>query len=70
MSLTAAEQERITNAENALGELQELIQGAGSKNMLNRLHVLAEEKARRLEERLTTLEAEVQELLGLARKLQ
>jgi polyhydroxyalkanoate synthesis regulator phasin len=70
MTLTFAEEERLTNAEEITQQLKHLIDGAGSKNQLNRLLVLCNEEVRKLTARVATLETQVQELLALARKLQ
>lgn len=70
MTLTFSEEQRLTNAEETAQQLSHLIEGAGSKNQLNRLLVLCNEEVRKLNARVTTLETQVQELLVLARKLQ
>jgi hypothetical protein len=70
MTLTAAEETRLENAEDTTQQLKHLIDGAGSKNQLNRLLVLCNEEIRKLNARVATLETEVSELLVLARKLQ
>jgi hypothetical protein len=70
MTLTPAEKKRLDNAEKTIVDLEELIKGAGSKNQLNRLLVLASEEIRRLNDRVTELEEEVETLLNLAKKLQ
>jgi hypothetical protein len=70
MTLTPAEKKRLQNAEATIIDLEELIKGAGSKNQLNRLLILANEEIRRLNERVDELQTEVNELLDLAKKLQ
>lgn len=70
MALTAAEEARLQAAENAITALAKMIRGAGSKNQLNRLLVLAQDQTRALSTRLTTLETKIETLLTLARKLQ
>jgi hypothetical protein len=70
MALTPSEKARVLKVEETLVDLQELIKGAGSKNQLNRLLVLANEEIRRLNERVEALEAKITELLELAKKVQ
>jgi hypothetical protein len=70
MALTYSEQKRLQNAEETIQELKTLIDGAGSRNMLERLKMLSNEQLRRVESRLTDAEAELEELITLARKLQ
>jgi hypothetical protein len=70
MSLTAAEEKRIENLEETVQQLSTLISHAGSKSQLNKLLVLCNEEVRKLTSKVDSLEAEVQELLTLARRLQ
>lgn len=65
-----AEQVRITELETQMEELIRLLDGAGSKNQLNRLHVLMSRELERAQTRLTALEASAEEILALVRKAQ
>jgi hypothetical protein len=70
MALTGTEKQRLQNAEETIQELKTLIDGTASKNMFNQLKMLSNEQLRRVELRLTTAEAKLDELIALARKLQ
>lgn len=70
MTLTAAEKTRIANIEEKVSGVSNLIEGASSKNMLNRLLMLAQERIDRLETRLATANTKLEELIQLAEKLQ
>ena len=70
MALTYDEQLRLKNAEETIQQLKTLIDGAGSKNQLKQITVKVNEQLRRMNVRLAEAEAEVQELLVLARNLQ
>ena len=70
MALTAAEEERIQELEETVVRLTKLMQGSGSKNQLNRLLILAQEEVRKLTTQLEPIEADTEECLALARKLQ
>jgi archaellum component FlaC len=70
MTLSASERARLVAAEETIADLAQLVKGAGSKNQLNRLLILAQEQCRQLSSIVETLETQVQELLELARKLQ
>lgn len=70
MALTKAQEKRLSNLEVMFAQLNHLIQGAGSKNQLNRLLVLAQEDIRKLDEKVTEVEESMDELLELVRKLQ
>lgn len=70
MSLTYDEEQRIQNIEQTAQKLSNLMTGAASKNMLNRLLTLCNEENRRLSQKLTEVEAKLDTLITLARKLQ
>jgi hypothetical protein len=70
MSLTYDEEQRIKNIEQTAQKLSNLMTGAASKNMLNRLLTLCNEENRRLSQKLTEAEAKLDTLITLARKLQ
>lgn len=70
MSLTYEEELRIRNIEKTAQKLLNLLTGAASKNMLNRLLTLCNEELRRLESKNTELQTKLDTLIGLARKLQ
>jgi len=70
MSLTYDEEQRIQNIEKTAQKLSNLIDGAASKNMLNRLLTLCNEENRRLSDKLTAVETELNTLISLVRKLQ
>jgi hypothetical protein len=70
MTLTYSEEQRIKNIEQTTQSLSNLLSGAASKNMLNRLLTLCNEEVRRLSDKATELETKIDELVVLARKLQ
>lgn len=70
MALTTAQEKRLSNVEETTQLIKHLVDGAGSKNQLNRLLVLCNEEIRKLNVRITALETEVSTLLELAQKLQ
>lgn len=70
MSLTAAEEDRIQTIEQDLGKLFRLLDGAGSKNRLNRWYALLSREMKRLEERMDDMNEDLEDALALARKLQ
>jgi len=70
MALTYEEQVRLKNAEETAQQLKTLVDGAGSKNQLKQLLNLCNEQLRRVEQRLDTAEAQIQQLMSLARTLQ
>lgn len=70
MTLTREEELRIENIEAALIAMQKQINGAASKNNLNRLLVLANSKISTLTTSITTLQTKVEELIELGQKLQ
>lgn len=70
MALTTSEAKRLDNLEQKVNNLTRLIAGAGSINQLNRLYILAMKEIEKLEEEVVASEAEVTELLELARKVQ
>jgi hypothetical protein len=70
MAMTATERERLETLEDTIKRLASLIRGAGSKNQLNRLLVLAQNTVARLEARVATLETRSNTILDLVRKLQ
>lgn len=70
MSLTYGEEQRIQNIEKTTQKLLDLLDGASSKNMLNRLLTLCNEENRRLSTKITDLETKLTTLIALARKLQ
>ena len=70
MALTVDEEARIVEIESTITTIQQVLAGAGSHNMLNRLHVLAQEQVENLKKRVDDLETDMAEVLDLARKLQ
>lgn len=70
MTLTYSEEKRLKEVETKAASIAHLSQGTGSKNELNRLLTLAQEGLKRNEATMEVLEAQVKELLDLARKLQ
>lgn len=70
MAMTAAEENRLIAAEQALNQALNLLNAVGSKNQLNRLHILLSRELTRIESTMTTLEAEASKVLALARKVQ
>ena len=70
MSLTNSEETRLQELETIATQLSHLVQGTGSKNMLNRLLTLCQEQVRDLNNKLDELETDMQEILTLVRKLQ
>jgi hypothetical protein len=70
MALTPTETERLSSVEEEIISLTKLLKGAGGKNQLNRLYVLAQKSNADLETRVVALEGKIEELLNLARKLQ
>lgn len=70
MSLTAAEETRIASLEDKAVQLTVLVKNTASKNMLNRLLVLAQEQTGEIKTRIEALETQMTTLLAQARKLQ
>jgi hypothetical protein len=70
MSFTAAELQRIEDIEEKLIQLAQLVKGGGSINQLNRLLVLAQNKAETLSSRVTSLETRSNTILSLVQRLQ
>ena len=70
MSLTYQEELRLSNIEDQVENLANLLAGAASKNMLNRLLTLANKENSKIEDLITTLTTQVAELKVLAQKLQ
>ena len=70
MALTDDERERLETLEDTVVNLAHLVKGAGSRNQLNRLVVLAQDKIDSLTTRLLQAETKMTELLELVRKLQ
>lgn len=70
MSLTTSEEKRLSEAESTVNQLAKLVQGAGSKNQLNRLLVLCQQEVGELKSMVDELEDKVDELIDLTRKLQ
>ena len=70
MVLTPSEEIRIQEIEQTIRNITKLATGAGSKNQLNRLLVLAQEQVADLKNVVEPLEVKMEELLVLARKLQ
>lgn len=70
MAMTDAEQKRLSDAEEALNNVERLLRAVGSKNQLNRLYVLLSRELERIENMYDSLEAQAQEVLELARKVQ
>jgi hypothetical protein len=70
MSLTPAEEKRISDIETKTVKIGHLVQGTASKNMLNRMLVLAQQEMGGIRTSLEALETQMSTLLTLARKLQ
>lgn len=70
MSLTAQEEERLQQVEEYLVKLFKLLDGAGSKNRLNRWYILLSNNIKTLEEKIAEVESDLSDVLELARKLQ
>jgi hypothetical protein len=70
MSLTYQEELKLSNIEDQVENLANLLAGAASKNMLNRLLTLANKENSKIEDLITTLTTQVAELKALAQKLQ
>jgi len=70
MSLTPVEEKRISDLETKTVQIGHLVQGTASKNMLNRMLVLAQEEMSGVRTSLEGLETQMSTLLALARKLQ
>lgn len=70
MSLTTEELNRIEALETELIEIRRLMNGAASKNMLNRLLTLANQQVSSALEEVTTLETKVDQMIALLQKLQ
>jgi hypothetical protein len=70
MSLTAAEEKRISDLETKTVQIGHLVQGTASKNMLNRMLVLCQQEVANLTTKVEETEAKATTLLTLARKLQ
>lgn len=70
MAFTAADEKRLRSIETIVYRLSVLIEGAGSKNQLNRLLVLAQNQVDKLSTRVDALETQMDEILELARRLQ
>ena len=70
MALSTAERLRLEAAERALETIAISLRGAGSKNQLNRLLVLAQDQMRKLTIRVEAIETTATELLALLRRLQ
>lgn len=70
MSLTTEELNRIEALETELIEIRRLMNGAASKNMLNRLLTLANQQVSNALEEVTTLETKVDQMIVLLQKLQ
>jgi Skp family chaperone for outer membrane proteins len=69
-TLTAAEEKRIAELEISLQTLLHHIEGAGTKNMLNRLNVVFQRRAESLQTLAADIQTEVSEILDLVRKAQ
>jgi hypothetical protein len=70
MSLTYQEELRLSDIEDQVENLTNLLAGAASKNMLNRLLTLANRENNKIEDLITALTTQVAELKVLAQKLQ
>ena len=70
MTLSAKDEYRIQQLEEITAQLKRLIEGAGSTNQLNRLHVLAIDEYEKIDRDMTSLEEKIDESLDLLRKLQ
>ena len=70
MSLTYNEEQRILELEEAVQSLSRLVEGAASKNMLNRMLSLSNNQIKELSVETTALETKVDQLILLAEKLQ
>jgi hypothetical protein len=70
MSLTPVEEQRISDLETKTVQIGHLVQGTASKNMLNRMLVLAQEEIGSIRTKQEALETQMSTILALARKLQ
>lgn len=70
MSLTGAEEERLREAEQTLVKINKILDGAASKNQLNRLYVLMLREVEELSNAADEIEEKVNEILEYARKAQ
>ena len=70
MALTNSEEQRVSEIEDKVTKLGHLVQGASSKNMLNRLLTLCQEQIRDLKDKQTSIESRQTEILEKVNKLQ
>ena len=70
MAMTKTEGNRLIAAERALNQALNLLNAVGSKNQLNRLHILLSRELDRMENTMDNLETETSKVLELARKVQ
>lgn len=70
MALTTAEEKRLQAVEENLAKLFKLLDGAGSKNRLNRWYIVLNNQIDKLTTRTGSLESDMATTLELARKLQ
>jgi len=70
MVLSTTERKRLEGLEETINNLAQLVKGGGSKNQLNRLLVLAQEKVRKLTVVVESLEVDMAIVLTNVRKLQ
>ena len=66
MTLTAQEEHRILDLEKRAADLERIMKGIASKNMLNQMKTLVEETMRKINEELDELEPKLQELIEKA----
>jgi len=70
MALTGAEEKRLREAEQTLVRINKILDGAASKNQLNRLYVLLLREVEELSNAASEIEEKVNEVLEYARKAQ
>ena len=70
MAMTPLEERKMMELEESLNSLFRLLRGTGSKNMLNRLHVVLSREIEKLETKTDEVQTRVDEILEYARKVQ
>jgi len=70
MALTKTEQQRLIDLEQNINQVKTLVSNAASDKALTQLLILFQEEYRKMDERLTPLEAKVDQLLEESDRLQ
>ena len=70
MAMTPIQEKRLIELEEKQQELFRLLNGAASKNMLNRLYVLINRELEKLENKADENKGILERILELARKVQ